>query len=308
MNKLTTFLLCILSTVCNSNKNVCSAQGTQPQGLQVSKSVRSVSDSMGSLEAALNKNNAISIMTQIDHQANADKNGIQLRPTRVTIFGNPKLGTQLMQVNQLAGLDLPQKLIAWEDETGQPWVAYNSSGYLKARHGLTKATAPLNKINGALAKLASVAAGQEIAAPQLTTPKLNEGIVIVQSANDMATTVNKLREAITSAGPLKIMAEVDHSANARSVNLDLDPTFLFIFGNPHLGSPLMQSRQSIGIDLPQKMLVFENHEGVVSVAYNDPAYLAARHGIEGQQKTIATIAKALGKLASVAAVAPQTKK
>ena len=62
----------------------------------------------------------------------------------------------------------------------------------------------------------------------------------------------------------------------------------------------MQSGQSIGIDLPQKMLVFENPEGVVSVAYNDPSYLAARHGIEDQQKVIATIAKALGKLASAA--------
>ena len=304
MNKLPTFFFCILLTVCSSHKNVSSAQETPLRGLQSSKSVGSVANSMGSLAAALNNNDAISIMAQIDHQANAAKNGLSLRPTRVTIFGNPKLGTPLMQINQLAGLDLPQKLIAWENEAGQSWVAYNSASYLSVRHGLSDATGQLKKINGALAKLASVAAGQEIVAAKLTDPDLNEGIVIVQSANDMATTVGKLREAITSAGPLKIMAEVDHSANARSVNLDLDPTFLFIFGNPKLGSPLMQSGQSIGIDLPQKMLVFENHAGVVSVAYNDPAYLAARHGIKDQQKIITTMTKALGKLAGAATAAP----
>ena len=66
----------------------------------------------------------------------------------------------------------------------------------------------------------------------------------------------------------------------------------------------MQSGQSIGIDLPQKMLIFENHAGVVSVAYNDPAYLAARHGIEDQQKIITTMTKALGKLAGAATAAP----
>jgi len=280
MNRLPIFLLCILLTTCSSDRNVSSAQDTLLRGFRSGKSVSNVADSMGSLETTLNNIDAISIMAQIDHQANAAKNGLRLRPTRVTIFGNPKLGTPLMQINQLAGLDLPQKLIAWEDETGQSRVAYNSSNYLSARHGLSEASVQLNKINGALAKLASAAAGQEIVADKLTGPNLNEGIVIVQSANDMATTVSKLREAITSAGPLKIMAEVDHSANARSINLDLAPTFLFIFGNPNLGSPLMQSAQSIGIDLPQKMLVFENREGAVSVAYNDPAYLAARHGID----------------------------
>ncbi len=300
MNKLPIFLICILLAGCSGDANVSPAQDTSLRGFRSSKSVSSVVESMASLETALNNNDAISIMAQIDHQANAAKNDIQLRPTRVTIFGNPRLGTPLMQINQLAGLDLPQKMIAWEDESGQSWVAYNSSNYLSARHGLPTAAEQLNKINGALAKLASAAAGQEIVADKLTGPGLNEGIVILQSKNDMATTVDKLREAITSAGPLKIMAEVDHSANARSVNLDLAPTFLFIFGNPKLGSPLMQSGQSIGIDLPQKMLVFENPEGVVSVAYNDPSYLAARHGIEDQQKVIATIAKALGKLASAA--------
>ena len=66
----------------------------------------------------------------------------------------------------------------------------------------------------------------------------------------------------------------------------------------------MQSEQSIGIDLPQKMLVFEDAEGVVSIAYNDPAFLAERHGITDQQEILGTITTALGDLAAGAAAAP----
>ena len=69
-----------------------------------------------------------------------------------------------------------------------------------------------------------------------------------------------------------------------------------MFGNPKLGSPLMMDAQTIGLDLPQKILVYEEPSGVVKVAYNDPEYLKARHGITGQENILATIANALNSL------------
>ena len=273
------------------------------QGLQTGEAVGSVPESIGALEAALNTNEAISIVAQIDHQANAAANGLELRPTSVTLFGNPNLGTPLMQINQLAGIDLPQKILAWEDETGQTNIAYNSADYLSGRHGVEAAEAQLTTIAGALANFSSIAAGQEFVPAEVTAPALGEGIVVVESANDMDTTANILRDAIVSAAPLTLVAEVDHSANAANVGLELGPTLLFIFGNPNLGTPLMQTEQSIGIDLPQKMLVFEDSDGTVSVAYNDPAFLAARHGITGQDDILATITTALGNLSTGATTA-----
>lgn len=270
------------------------------QGLQTARTNGSVAETMAALEAALNKNEMISIVAQVDHQANAGKAGLDLRPTRLTIFGNPNLGTQLMQINQLAGLDLPQKIFAWEDETGQSNIAYNSAEYLSGRHGLSEADGELAKINNALVNLASAAAGQTASPDAVTVPGLKEGIIVVQSANDMDTTTSKLRQAIESAEPLQLMAEVNHSENGSSVNMDLDPTHLFIFGNPKLGTPLMQSGQTIGIDLPQKMLVFRDSNGAVSIAYDDPAYLIKRHGIEGQDTVAATISTALANLAGAA--------
>ncbi len=83
---------------------------------------------------------------------------------------------------------------------------------------------------------------------------------------------------------LQLVEQLDHSANARNVDLELNLTRLLIFGNPNAGTPLMQSAQTIGIDLPQKMLVFQDAKGLVTIAYNDTAYLAERHGITGQDE------------------------
>ena len=209
-----------------------------------------------------------------------------------------------MQINQLAGLDLPQKILAWEDETGQSNIAYNSADYLSGRHGLGGAQDVLDNINNALNNLAGGAAGQTITPVSGAVPSNGEGIIVVQSANDMDTTFTNLEQAIINAPPLTLVTTLDHSANATSVGSFLLPTRLLVFGNPNLGTPLMQSGQSIAIDLPQKMLVFEDSEGVVSVAYNDPAFLAERHGITDQQDIIDMITTALGNLAAGAAAAP----
>lgn len=274
------------------------------RGIQAGPTVGNVAETIAALEGILSANDAISIVAQVDHQQNAANNGLELRPTRVTLFGNPRLGTPLMQINQLAGLDLPQNMFAWTDAEGQSNIAYNSAEYLSGRHGLADAQETLDTINGALAGLATNAGGQEFVPVAGSAPGLGEGIVVVPSANDMDTTYNNLRGAIDAAEPLTIVAELDHSANAASVELTLAPTRLIVFGNPNLGTPLMQSGQSIGIDLPQKMLVYENAEGQVAVAYNDPAYLAARHGITDQQGIIDTVTQALGGLAANATAAP----
>ena len=292
---------------CSSSDDDSSGSGNDSallQGIQSGVTTGNVAEAISALETTLNANDLIGIVAQIDHQANAAANKLDLRPTSVTLFGNPRLGTPLMQINQLAGLDLPQKILAWEDETGQSNIAYNSADYLSGRHGLGGAQDVLDNINNALNNLAGGAAGQTITPVSGAVPSNGEGIIVVQSANDMDTTFTNLEQAIINAPPLTLVTTLDHSANATSVGSFLLPTRLLVFGNPNLGTPLMQSGQSIAIDLPQKMLVFEDSEGVVSVAYNDPAFLAERHGITDQQDIIDMITTALGNLAAGAAAAP----
>jgi uncharacterized protein (DUF302 family) len=82
----------------------------------------------------------MTILARIDHAAAAAKVGMELRPTEVLIFGNPRVGTQLMQATQIVGIDLPLKILVWQDETGKTRIAYVDPGWLAARHGLPVGT------------------------------------------------------------------------------------------------------------------------------------------------------------------------
>ncbi len=100
------------------------------------------------------------VFARIDHAKGAQEAGLQLRPTELLIFGHPKGGTPLMQDQQTAGIDLPVKALAWEDETGQVWLGYNDTGWLARRHRLGAASArALAAMSSGTAKLASAAAG-----------------------------------------------------------------------------------------------------------------------------------------------------
>ncbi len=313
---LSAIVLTAVLAACSSSDDDETSEGmdavgdSSPAGLVSRASTLSVPEAIGALQAAFDGNAAITALAPVDHQANAQNTQnaeLVLRPTSVILFGNPNLGTPLMQANQQAGLDLPLKMLAFEGQDGTTQLSYNDPGYLRQRHALSGVDEQLATMTGALGNFAT-AAGAVADEPDVTTSvapvDANQGVIVVPSDQDMESTYNTLLSAIEAAPPLNVFAQVDHGANAQNAGLDLRPTRLIIFGNPNLGTPLMQSAQSIGIDLPQKMLVFEDEAGQVSIAYNDPEYLASRHGITGQDDRLTTIATALGNLAANAAAAP----
>ena len=126
------------------------------------------------------------------------------------------------------------------------------------------------------------------------------GMSVIQSTHNVATTMDKLESIVNSKG-MKVMARVNHAANAKSVDMELRPTELLLFGNPEAGTKLMQSSQSIGIDLPQKMLVWEAEDGKVFIGFNDPAYLKSRHSTEGCDPVFEKVTGALNNFAQAAA-------
>jgi uncharacterized protein (DUF302 family) len=95
----------------------------------------SVSQSLDRLESIV-KAKAIIVFARIDHSGEAAKVGLSMRPAVLLIFGNPKAGTPLMKASPSMALDLPLKVLAWEDEKGRVWLSYNSPTYLQKRHGL----------------------------------------------------------------------------------------------------------------------------------------------------------------------------
>jgi uncharacterized protein (DUF302 family) len=104
------------------------------------------------------------------------------------------------------------------------------------------------------------------------------GLITAPSNHDFATTLDRLTAALQSKG-VTIFARLDHAAGAASVGLTLRPTTLVIFGSPAAGTPLMQLAQTAGIDLPLKALIWQSAEGKVHLSYNDPAWIAAHHGL-----------------------------
>lgn len=102
------------------------------------------------------------VFARIDHAAGARDVGMALRPTELLIFGNPKGGTPLMQERQIAGIDLPVKALAWQDETGKVWLSYNAAEWIAARHHLGDASkAAVQAIASGMSKVIGLATGRE---------------------------------------------------------------------------------------------------------------------------------------------------
>ena len=118
------------------------------------------------------------------------------------------------------------------------------------------------------------------------------GLVTVSSPYDVKETGDRLESIIEEKG-LTLFARIDHSANASNAGLNLKPTELLILGNPKVGTPLMQCSITTAIDLPQKILVYQDESDRTQVVYNQPEYLQQRHNIEGCDEVIEKVSGAL---------------
>ncbi|QPG06173.1 DUF302 domain-containing protein [Salinimonas marina] len=127
------------------------------------------------------------------------------------------------------------------------------------------------------------------------TVQAAEGLIKKPSAYSVTETADRF-EQLVNEKKLTFFTRIDHAANADNVSLSLRPTTTLIFGNPKIGTPLMQCAPTVAIDLPQKALVWQDDKGQVWLGYNDPEYLKTRHGIEGCDKYLKKIETVLGSL------------
>ena len=124
-----------------------------------------------------------------------------------------------------------------------------------------------------------------------------DGLIVLPSRRNVADILSRIISIAQTRG-ITVFAKIDFSGDAVKSNLTLRPTGLVILGNPAAGTPLMAATQTVAIDLPLKILAFEDTDGHTWVAYNDPAYLQRRHGFsEAFVKNLAPI----GALAQLAA-------
>lgn len=129
------------------------------KGLTHTKSFHSVKNTADRLEKAL-REKGVTIFARINHTDAAKSIGKILRPTELIIFGNPKVGTLLMQCKQTVAIDLPQKVLIWQDKLGQVWLTYNTPAYLVKRHGIKGCDKAIHNIDNILKEITKAATAQ----------------------------------------------------------------------------------------------------------------------------------------------------
>ena len=122
-----------------------------------------------------------------------------------------------------------------------------------------------------------------------------EGLLSIRSRFGPNETMDRLEAAIRAQG-MKVFARIDHAAGASEAGLELRPTEVIIFGNARGGTPLMQSVQTIGIDLPLKALVWEDASGTTWLSYNEPSWIARRHGVANAEPVVSKMSAALSAM------------
>ncbi|MGR5068333.1 MULTISPECIES: DUF302 domain-containing protein [Vibrio] len=127
-----------------------------------------------------------------------------------------------------------------------------------------------------------------------------ESLIRVASQHSVQDTADKLVSIAQEKG-LNVFARINHHENADKADMLLRPTEVIVFGNPKVGTPLMLCSQEVAIDLPQKVLVYEDVHGQAWLVYNNPDYLKLRHNIEGCDEVLAKVSSVLGQLTNAAA-------
>jgi uncharacterized protein (DUF302 family) len=127
-----------------------------------------------------------------------------------------------------------------------------------------------------------------------------ERLATIASSYDPKETIDRLETEIRAKG-MTVFARIDHAAGAAEVGLTLAPTELIVFGNARGGTPLMQSVQTVGIDLPLKALVWKDATGKTWLSYNEPSWIARRHSVANTEQVVSKLAAALGAMARRAA-------
>ncbi|TDN90466.1 uncharacterized protein (DUF302 family) [Salegentibacter sp. 24] len=275
------------------------AQEKQNDHLMMGESKYDFKKTISRLEKLLKQDEVFSINAKIDHSKYAEKAKLNLPQASVLMFENARLGTMLMQKDQLAGLELPFKILVYDKEN-KTIVAYNSINYLRSRYDF-KRVKNLTGIKKELKNMAAKATGGKIEKTGKFNLDMHEGIISEISDFDFNTTYDRLLSIIKNDPDLDIFAEIDHFRNAQKVGLGLRPTRLIIFGYPKTGTSIMQEKTKIALEFPTKFLIWRDEAGVVKISYNDPAFLAKRFKLNKNNPQLQNLKVSLENLSKIAA-------
>ena len=257
MNLLVLMTSILLAVASSANANSWNS------GFNIEEAV-SVQEAVDAIKFTL-EGQGFEVGTIFNFQLAAESIGVEIRPTTVLIATNPSIETRLIRRQQILALDLPSKFLIFKDEQGKIRLDHTKVGALIDRYDIELRDAKFKKYDDLLSQFGSQ----------------NNGIVLVQSHQSVDDTVEALFVRLQELG-LRIFIPngIDFQQQAFRHGDYLRPTRLVIFGTPAVGIPLVENSQSIGLDLPSKFLIFEEENGQVFIAFNDPRFLAEKHHLQ----------------------------
>jgi uncharacterized protein (DUF302 family) len=219
-------------------------------------------------------------LVEIDHTRLAGELGEVMPPSRVLIFSQPALDAALLQIDPRIGVDLPLRVLAFATpDSAKAQVVFNSAEFIASRYGVSMP----DHVRAAYVEAMDIAVAGIAATDIATFPTDDmqpDGLVVLDSPHGFDDTLDRLRAAIDAQDDTVWFGEVDFTARATAVGVDLVPTHLLLFGGPGPGGRAMAKAPTLGLDaFCQKLLVVEAEDGQVQVLFNDLLALADRQGV-----------------------------
>lgn len=234
------------------------------------------------LNANVHSQPKFEVIVDIDHARLAAKAGSPMPPSHVLIWSDPKLEAAILKHNPLAALDLPLRVLAFEDQvTRRAAVITNSYDYVAHRYSLPNDEQIRTRYKTAITKAMKGIPDNAIA--EFPSDSMtNVGLVTLKSKYDFDTTEKRIMDAINAQSDTVIFGKVDFANRSKVHGVALEPLVLILFGGPGPGGKAMASAPTLGLDaFCQKLLIWQDASGTVQVTFNDLMVLAERQQVSG---------------------------
>jgi uncharacterized protein (DUF302 family) len=232
------------------------------------------------IDSNVAKEPSLQKVLEVDHSRLGAQVESYMPPARVLIFSDKKLESELLSRNQLAGLDLPLRVLAYESERNGPSkIIYNSYDYLASRYGLNPSDVTSDLFENSMSLALSGISPANIATFSQDQMQPN-GIVTLDSPFGFNETYSRVLEAINSQNDATVFGSIDFQSQVQAFGVDIPPTKLILFGAPGPGARAMRNAPTLGLDaFCQKFLVWQDDQQVVHLSFNDLLRVAERQDV-----------------------------
>ncbi|MDB4261727.1 DUF302 domain-containing protein [bacterium] len=221
----------------------------------------------------------LSNVVTIDHSRLANQAGAPLAPSQVIMFHDTQLESELLAKTPLIALNLPLKVLVYQDDKQQASIIWNQTTYLENRHNINFTEQERRQYNQDIQR--ALQGIEEGAFRKFANNEMTDNATItINSDIDFRTTVERALKVVGEQKDVTIFEKIDYQAIAKEHNIVIKPTFLIMYGAPNPGGKAMKEARTLGLDaFPQKLLVWEAPDGTVKVTYNNLSLLADRQDV-----------------------------